>query len=73
MTLLQFKQSTADPCIYIKITDTISVVAVYVDDLIVMTKTAKEMQQIKGSLALHFEMKDLGDLHYCLGVIYFVR
>ena len=68
MTLLQFKQSTADPCIYIKVTDTITVVAVYVDDLIVMTKTAKEMQHIKESLALHFEMKDLGDLHYCLGI-----
>ena len=44
MTLLQFKQSTADPCIYVKVTDTIAVVAVYVDDLIVMTKTAEEMQ-----------------------------
>ena len=46
--LLQFKQSTADPSIYIKVTDTVAVVAVYVDDLIVMTKTAEEMQQIKG-------------------------
>ena len=68
MTLLQFKQSTADPCIYVKVTDTIAVVAVYVDDLIVMTKTAEEMQQIKESLALHFEMKDMSDLHYCLGI-----
>ena len=68
MTLLQFKQSTADPCIYVKVTDIIAVVAVYVDDLIVMTKTAEEMQQIKESLALHFEMKDMSDLHYCLGI-----
>ena len=68
MMLLQFKQSTADPCIYVKTTDTIIIVAVYVDDLIVMTKTAEEMQQIKASLALHFEMKDLGNFHYCLGI-----
>ena len=61
MMLLQFKQSTADPCIYVKTTDTIVIVAVYGDDLIVMTKTAED-------LALHFEMKDLGDLHYCLGI-----
>ena len=34
-----FKQNTADPCVYIQIADTITVVAVYVDDLIVITKT----------------------------------
>ena len=45
-----------------------AIIAVYVDDLIVMTKTLEEMQQIKKSLASHFQMKDMGKLHYCLGI-----
>ena len=45
-----------------------AIIAVYVDDLIVMTKTAEEMQQIKKSLASHFQVKDMGKLHYCLGI-----
>lgn len=37
------------------------VVVVHVDNLIIMTKTVGEMQQIKSSLVLYFEMKDLDD------------
>lgn len=68
MELIHFSQSTADPCIYIKAADTLAIVAVYVDDLILMTSTADEMQQIKNSLASQFQMKDMGMLHYCLGI-----
>ena len=68
MIQIQFMQGTADPCIYVRAADTIAIVSVYVDDLIVMTKTAEEMQQIKESLASHFQMKDVGKLHYCLGI-----
>ena len=44
MMLLQFKRSTADPSIYVKTTDTIVMVTVYVNNLIVMTKIAEEME-----------------------------
>jgi len=41
---------------------------VYVDDLIVIANTAREMKSVKGVLAAKFEMKDMGQLHYCLGI-----
>lgn len=66
---LSFKQSDADPCIYIKnANDTKIVLAVYVDDLIIMTDTESDMTDIKHALESKFKMKDLGELHYCLGI-----
>ena len=45
MEQIQFQQSTADPCIYVKKTDNeISILAIYVDDLIVMASTSEEMK-----------------------------
>jgi hypothetical protein len=58
----QFKQSTADPCVFIQ------TVAVYVDDWIIITKTPEKMEEVKASLAARFKMKDLGKLHYRLGI-----
>ena len=36
-----------------------TVVAVYMDDLILITETAEEMQNVKESLAGRFKMKDM--------------
>ena len=63
-----FEQSEADPCVYIWNFDTLTIIAVYVDDLILITATVKEMQKVKDSLAIQFKMTDMGKLHYCLGV-----
>ena len=69
MEQIQLQQSTADPCIYVKKTDNaIAILAVYVDDLIVMASMSEEMKQIIETLKSHFQMKDLGNLHYCLGI-----
>lgn len=67
---LGFVPSDADPCIFVKrhSDDEMSIIAVYVDDLIIMTTTVEEMQRIKASLSKNFKMKDLGSLHYCLGI-----
>jgi len=46
----------------------LSIIAIYVDDLILITETSDEMQNIKSALASRFQMKDMGQLHYCLGV-----
>ena len=43
MESIRFKRSAADPCVYIPTADTMTIVAVYVDDLIVIAKTAEEM------------------------------
>ena len=58
MNSIGFAQSGADPCVYIQTADTVAIVAVYVDDLILITKTTKQMQELKESLVIHFKMKD---------------
>ena len=63
-----FEQSAADPCVYIRISEPMAIIAVYVDDLILITKPEDVMQKLKKDLATSFKMKDLGKLHYCLGV-----
>ena len=64
----KFKQSTADPCVYIRTAETMIIVAVYVDDLIVIAETEEEMKKVKQNLSARFKMKDMGKLHYCLGI-----
>lgn len=61
----KFKQSKVDPCIYVQDT---SIVAVYVDDLIIATKIEEEMQLVKELLHSQFKMKDTGELYYCLRI-----
>ena len=46
----------------------ITIIAVYVDDLIIIAKNPETMERITDSLAEQFKMKDLGKLHYCLGI-----
>ena len=69
MESINFKQSTADPCIFVSSERAnLAIVAVYVDDLIIITETPETMKKIKDNLAMRFKMKDLGKLHYCLGI-----
>ena len=69
MESTNFKQCTADPCIFVRSEVTkLTIIAVYVDDLIIITKTPEKMRWIKNSLATRFKIKDLGKLHYCLGI-----
>ena len=69
MLSLGFVQSDADPCVFIRVlNDKLAIVTVHVDDLILLTETEEEMIDLKTNLANHFKMKDMGILHYCLGV-----
>ena len=69
MESINFKPCTADPCIFVtgERAD-LTIVAVYVDDLIVISKTPETMKKIKENLPARFKMKDLRKLHYCLGI-----
>ncbi|KAK9711792.1 Reverse transcriptase (RNA-dependent DNA polymerase) [Popillia japonica] len=61
--------STFDSCVYYLFNDNDSViVAVYVDDIIVFTSNNILKNWIKDKLLEEFEMKDLGQLHFCLGI-----
>ena len=69
MRELGLKQSSADPCVFIQDeTESMTIVAVYVDDLIVMSTSPEKLDATKKALSERFKMKDMGPLHYCLGV-----
>ena len=38
------------------------------DDLIIITQGIDKMNEVKRSLMAQFKMKDLGKIHYCLGI-----
>ena len=64
-----FIQSKADPCLYIgKIDGELIFLAVYVDDIILASKKPEVIQKTKKLFASKFEVKDMGRLHYFLGV-----
>lgn len=66
---LHLKPLDSDPCVYLsKSGKDITLVAIYVDDLIVATNNKKKWFQLKTELAKSFEMKDLGRLNFCLGI-----
>ena len=43
-------------------------ILLYVDDLVIIGADLGEIARVKQQLAASFDMKDLGDLHYFLGV-----
>ena len=50
-----FKQCTADPCTFIRSEGTdLTIISVYVDDLIIITKTPEMMMRIKDSIETRF-------------------
>ena len=62
-----FTQSQSDHCVYINNTTGI-ILAMWVDDLIIFGKDMSTIDELKQQLRSEFEMKDLGDLKYFLGV-----
>ena len=64
-----YVQSNSDPCLYIKRQgEDIMLIALYVDDLIPASNSMQMLQREKEALKKRFEMKDLGEVHYCLGI-----
>ena len=46
----------------------VGMVSVYVDDLIIIGSASHLIEDIKIHLTQTFEMKDLSEIHYCLGL-----
>ena len=64
---LGFTKSKADPNLYSKVEDGMQVILLYVDDLFL--KGDEELiVDSKRKLVAEFEMKDLGPMHYFLGL-----
>jgi hypothetical protein len=64
-----FKNCAADTCIYIKKDGKdVTMISLYVDDLLIGSTSSKMMQDTKQLLNKRFEMKDLERLKFCLGI-----
>ncbi|KAG6617006.1 Retrovirus-related Pol polyprotein from transposon TNT 1-94 [Phytophthora cinnamomi] len=64
-----FRRSAADPCVYVRRSGSkFSIIVVYVDDLMIFSKTKADITGIKEALKREFSIKELGELKYCLGI-----
>ena len=66
---LGFNTTYADSSLFVKSFDAeIIILLVYVDDIVITGTAPTEIHKIIASLTAEFEITDLGDLHYFLGV-----
>ena len=63
-----FVQSASDPCVYKDSGGEIFLIGVYVNDIILGGKSDKRIKEVKRALAAKFDIKDMGRLHYFLGI-----
>ena len=63
-----FIQSTSDPCVYKNSGGETFLIGVYVDDIILAGKNDKIIDEVKKALGAKFNIKDMGKLHYFLGM-----
>ena len=64
-----FQRGHADHSLYtMQSCEHLVIVIVYVDDLILLASSMTKMLEVKAMLKKEYEMSDLGELHYCLGV-----
>ncbi len=64
-----FKSSPNDLCLYTRHNGSSTLlIALSVDDLLIVGSVQSDVQSIKNKLAVHFEMKDLGAARAMLGI-----
>jgi hypothetical protein len=69
LVTIGFRMSDADHSLYVRKSDEgIVVITIYVDDLIVGGDNEKEVEHVKCLLKQKFDMKDLGELKFFLGI-----
>jgi len=66
---IDFKRCVSDPCVYVRRSGpTVTYLAVYVDDLLIVSNNQAERARLKAELHRRFEMSDLGPLEWFLGI-----
>ncbi len=66
---VEFMKSEANPSVYVtQVGDVKFFIVVYVDDLILVCNDQNKLLHIKELLSQKFEMKNLGELHFFLGM-----
>lgn len=69
LTKLGFVRSKSDHSIYIRDDEEgLIIVGVYVDDLTIAAKKIRTLEAFKATMSSTYDMKDLGELHFILGL-----
>ena len=69
ITLYGFKKSPDDPCVYKRIQGTkVVFLVLYVDEILLIGNDIEVLSSVKGWLQKQFDMKDLGEANYILGI-----
>ena len=64
-----YEQSMSDNCLYIKrVGKEFIIISLFVDDLLLACNSLQMLKREKGELQKRFCMKDLGEVHYLLGI-----
>ena len=63
-----FERLQSDPCVYIRKTNGIEIITVWVDDLLLFTKDKIQMDNLKRELDNLFEITDLGEPSKLVGI-----
>jgi hypothetical protein len=64
-----FTSIVADPCVYAyRRGSTIVIISLYVDDLLLCSDSLTQLEQVKSELSTSFQMEDLGEAHFVLGI-----
>ncbi|XP_040362272.1 uncharacterized protein LOC112202395 [Rosa chinensis] len=69
MKKIGYRQSNSDHTLFLKHRcGKVTALIIYVDDMVVTGDDFEEIQRLQDQLSLEFEMKDLGNLKYFLGI-----
>ena len=69
ITLYGFEKSPDEPCVYKRIQGTkVVFLVLYVDDIFLIGNDIEVLSSVKGWLQKQFDMKDLGEANYILGI-----
>ena len=64
-----YTRSEYDHCLYFKkLNDIFSILVLYVDDMLIVSKSMDEINMLKAQMARTFDMKDLGAAKQILGI-----
>ena len=61
-------QAAGDPCTYLALEGEMFLIAVHVDDILLAGKSMKRRDTVKQALSQKFQVKDMRELNYFLGV-----
>lgn len=69
ITSHEFKENVVDKCIYLKVRGSRFIILVlYVDDILLAGNIIHLIHETKNFLSKHFDMKDMGNAEYVLGI-----